>query len=119
MARKVGLAVEHVVDAAVAVADAEGLEAVTLARVASALGVRPPSLYSHVDGVAGLRRAVSLRAAAALGHALADAAEGRDGPDGLRALAHAYRAFALTHPGLYASLLPTPTADHDPAGAAA
>ena len=50
MARKVGIRVDDVVEAAATVADAEGLEAVTLARVAAVLGVRSPSLYAHVDG---------------------------------------------------------------------
>ena len=52
-----GLDPERVVDAAAAIADAEGLDAVTLARVAGGLGVRAPSLYNHVDGRGGLLRA--------------------------------------------------------------
>jgi AcrR family transcriptional regulator len=118
MARKVGLAAAHVSDAAVAVADAEGLDAVTLARVAAALGVRPPSLYSHVEGLAGLRRAVALRSAVDLGAALASAVEGRQGAQALRAMAGAYRTFATAHPGRYASLLPSPGPDDAEAAAA-
>jgi AcrR family transcriptional regulator len=37
-----------VVEAAVDIADAEGLEAVSIRRVAAALGVRPMSLYTHI-----------------------------------------------------------------------
>ncbi len=40
----------QVVQAAVAVADAEGLEAVSMRSVATALGVAPMTLYSHVPG---------------------------------------------------------------------
>ena len=57
-----GLDRAQVVDAAVAIADADGLEAVTLSRVAAALGVKPPSLYNHVDGRGALVRAIALRA---------------------------------------------------------
>jgi AcrR family transcriptional regulator len=43
-----GLSVEKVVAAAVGLADAEGLEAVSMARVAKALGFTTMSLYRHV-----------------------------------------------------------------------
>jgi AcrR family transcriptional regulator len=114
MARKRGLELEHVVRAAAALADAEGIEALTMARVASALDVRSPSLYSHVDGLAGLRRGVALDAARRLGEAMAAAVSGREGADGLRAIAQAYRAFALGHPGAYATILTTPAEADDP-----
>ncbi|MDH2426154.1 TetR/AcrR family transcriptional regulator [Sphaerisporangium sp. TRM90804] len=48
------LTVEEVVAAAVALADAEGLEAVTMRAVAQALGVAPMSLYTYVPGKAEL-----------------------------------------------------------------
>lgn len=44
-----GLSVEAIVDAAVAVADADGLAAVSMARVASELGFTPMSLYRYVN----------------------------------------------------------------------
>lgn len=46
--RRAGLNVEKVVAAAVGLADAEGLEAVSMARVAKALGFTTMSLYRHV-----------------------------------------------------------------------
>jgi AcrR family transcriptional regulator len=114
MARKRGIESQQVVAAAATIADAEGLAAVTLARVAAALDVASPSLYSHVDGVAGLRRALALRAAAGLAAALSTGIEGRVGVDALRTLAHAYRAFAIQHPGQYAAIDTTPSqADDD------
>lgn len=113
MARKLGLDAGDVVGAAAALADSEGLEAVTLARVAAAVGVRSPSLYSHVDGLGGLRRALAGEATNRLGAALAAAVEGLAGEDALRALARSYRAFAVEHPGLYAALLPAPSSAGD------
>src|SRR4051812_48243962 len=47
-ARRGGLNVEKVVAAAVELADAEGLDAVSMARVAKALGFTTMSLYRHV-----------------------------------------------------------------------
>lgn len=49
-----GLSVDRVVRAAIAVADAEGLEAVTMRRLASDLGVAPMTLYGYVPGKAEL-----------------------------------------------------------------
>lgn len=45
---RAGLTVARVVDAAVAVADADGLEAVSMSRVASELGFTTMALYRHV-----------------------------------------------------------------------
>ncbi len=120
MARKAGIDQHQVLDAAAVIADRDGLASVSLASVATALGVRSPSLYSHVDGLEGLRRALRRRASLELGQRLAAAAEGQADPvAALRGIGHAYRGFAREHPGLYASLLPAARAADDPDGAAA
>jgi AcrR family transcriptional regulator len=49
-----GLSIDAVVAAAIQVADTEGLEAVTMRRVAKALGVAPMTLYTYVPGKAEL-----------------------------------------------------------------
>jgi AcrR family transcriptional regulator len=49
-----GLNIEAIVDAATVIADAEGLDAVTMRRVAQALGVVPMTLYTYVPGKAEL-----------------------------------------------------------------
>jgi AcrR family transcriptional regulator len=103
-----GLDSARVVEAAAAIADAEGLPAVTLARVASELGVRAPSLYSHVDGRDALLRAIALQAVRELTATLREAAVGRSGADALAAAARAYRAYALAHPGRYAATVAAP-----------
>jgi AcrR family transcriptional regulator len=109
----------RVVAAAGEIADAEGLEAVTLARVAAELGMRPPSLYNHIEGRAGLMRALRLESVGELAGAITDAAVGRSREEALRAVAVAYRAYALEHPGRYATTLGAPTADDPEATRAA
>ena len=49
-----GLSIDAVVDTATELADAEGLEAVTMRRVAQGLGVVPMTLYTYVPGKAEL-----------------------------------------------------------------
>jgi AcrR family transcriptional regulator len=108
---RAGLDRERVVAAAAAIADAEGLAAVTLARVAADLGIKSPSLYNHVAGRDDLLRGVALRGLSELRDALADAAVGRAGTEALTAAATAYRAYVLEHPGRYAAGVAAPTPD--------
>ena len=77
---RAGLSADAVVAAAAALADREGLEAVTLARLAADAGVRPPSLYAHVDGLGDLRRRLAIRGARELAAALREAATGAQLP---------------------------------------
>jgi AcrR family transcriptional regulator len=108
---RVGLDSEAVVVAAAELADAQGLEAMTLARLAERLGVRSPSLYVHVDGLGDLRRRLGARGARELSEALAGAAAGKARLAALRAVAETYRAFAHEHPGTYAAMQRAPDDD--------
>ncbi|MDX1690033.1 MAG: WHG domain-containing protein, partial [Acidimicrobiia bacterium] len=115
MARRVGIDVEDVRRAAAELADRHGLDALTLSAVARRLGIRPPSLYAHVEGVDGLRRLVASDGARRLADVLTDVAEDRSGREALAAFMHAYRAFAHRHPGLYeASQRDAPAPAEDP-----
>ena len=96
---RAGLDADAVVGAAAALADAEGLEGLTLARLASGLGVRAPSLYAHVGGLDDLKRRLGARGARDLAAALGSAAAGRAGRDALAAGAAASRDYARAHPG--------------------
>jgi AcrR family transcriptional regulator len=100
---RAGLDPERVVAVAAGIADAEGLEAVTLARVAADLAVKSPSLYNHVAGRAGLLRGVALAGLHDLAATLREAAIGRAGADALLATAEAYRRYVKEHPGRYAA----------------
>lgn len=107
MSPRAGLTRQTVIDAAAALADDNGLDALTLAGVAKALGVRTPSLYNHVDGLDDVRDALTRRMITDLHAAVRNAAVGRAGDDAIRAIARAYREFAHRHPGLYATLVPS------------
>lgn len=110
---RAGLSRDAVVDLAVELVDAEGLGALTLAAVAGRAGVAVPSLYKHVPSLAALRSAVALVGIRELARRSAAATIGRSGEEALRALGHELRAFARSHPGLYAAaqIAPDPDAE--------
>ncbi len=101
---RAGLDTEAVVTAAAGLADDVGLQRLTLARLAAALGIRTPSLYAHVGGLPDLRARMGARGARELATRLQLAAAGRSGADALRGVAGAYRAYAHAHPGSYAAM---------------
>ncbi len=108
---RAGLTPLRVVQEAETLADEVGLPGLTLVALASRLGVRMPSLYKHIDGLDALRREIAVRARTELASVLARAAVGQAGPDALRAMCFAYRAWALRHPGRYAATVPAPDPD--------
>ena len=89
------------VDAAVELIDEKGPASLTLAAVARRTGVATPSLYKHVDSLEALQQKVSARVTGELANVLANAIAGRSGEEAVRSLAHAYRDYALSHPGRY------------------
>ncbi|MBC7815021.1 MAG: WHG domain-containing protein [Burkholderiales bacterium] len=99
----------RVVEVAVTLADQRGFEAVTLAEVAGALGIRVPSLYNHISGLAGLRSEMALWGSRKLLEETRTAAVGKSGRAAIMSISDAYRAFAQAHPGVYPSLLRAPT----------
>jgi AcrR family transcriptional regulator len=99
--KKAGLTTEDVIGAAASLADAHGLRALTLARLADELGIKPPSLYNHVDGLEGLHLELAMLAGDELTVEVGRAVEGRDAEDAVRAVCHVLRDFARKHPGLY------------------
>jgi AcrR family transcriptional regulator len=92
---------DAVVAAGRAIVEREGLGALTMQAVASAVGVRAPSLYKRVEGRDGLVRLIADQAATELAADLDGAVGGEDPAADLRALAAAFRAFALRHPATY------------------
>ncbi|WP_443751110.1 TetR/AcrR family transcriptional regulator C-terminal domain-containing protein [Asticcacaulis solisilvae] len=84
----------RIVDAAIAIADAEGIAAVTIRRVAEALKAGAMSLYRHVDGKDALLDALADRIAADI--PLPESGSGWR--EGLHARAVATRRICLRHP---------------------
>ncbi|GIJ45557.1 TetR family transcriptional regulator [Virgisporangium aliadipatigenens] len=93
------LTVDRIVDTAIGMADADGLDAVTMRRVAQALDVAPMTLYTYVPDKATL---VELMFDRALGAMARTEPAGAHWRDRLTAVAHDNRALYEAHPWIAA-----------------
>jgi AcrR family transcriptional regulator len=108
---RAGLTGHDVAAAAAGLADEIGYQGVTMGLLADRLGVRPPSLYKHVGGLADLQHRVATLAMTELGEAIRDAVQGRAGLDALAALLTAVRGYVTAHPGRYMATIGVEPAD--------
>ncbi len=102
MAKRRWLNRELVIAKAAEMADAAGsVTAVTLAALAQALDIRPPSLYNHVASLEDLHLGLATFGLRQLIMTLRQASLGQVGEGVVVAMAGAYRQFVRTHPGIY------------------
>lgn len=94
---------EQIVAMAAEIADAEGLDNLTMTRVAAGLGVSPQALYRHVNSHDALLRGMALRSREMLAQRLANAAVGRSGRDAVAAVGRAWREEVRNNPGMHAA----------------
>jgi AcrR family transcriptional regulator len=95
--------------AAAELIDRDGVESLSLATLAQAVGVKPPSLYAHITGLQDLKTELAILGLVELEAELARAAIGQAGAAAVRSLCQAYRVYALRRPGVYlATVLWTP-----------
>ena len=102
---RAGLDTAAIVEAAAKILNTDGVETLTLNRLAQELGVKTPSLYNHVAGLAGLYRELALLNARVLSERFTQAAIGKSGPAALMAVAQAYRVYIKESPGVYLASL--------------
>ncbi|SIT06216.1 transcriptional regulator, TetR family [Kroppenstedtia eburnea] len=99
MSPKIGLSLSTLLQTAADMADAKGLERVSLASLARELGVRSPSLYNHVDGLPDLRTKLAVHGYRLLHGAMIEAVVGRSGDDAVHRLGDAYLPLPGPIPG--------------------
>ncbi len=108
-----------VVDIAIEIVDAYGVDALTLSVVATRAGVAPPSLYKHVGSLTELRSLVAARILDEMTDAATAAVIGLGGDAAVTALMRRMRAYAVEHPARYLAVPPDPlheAALSEPAG---
>ena len=111
MSRRAGLDQASVVEAAARLVDEEGIEQLSLGRLAERLGVRVPSLYNHVAGLPGLKHDLALYCLRELLDHIRRATIGKSRAEAIIALADSYQAYARQAPGRYALTLQAPPPD--------
>jgi AcrR family transcriptional regulator len=89
------LTAERIVQAAVALVDREGIDALSMRRLGAALGVEAMSLYRHFPSKNALLEALAARLLAELE---VPPARGTVWQESFRALARGYRSLLLRHP---------------------
>jgi AcrR family transcriptional regulator len=99
------LSEDAIVDAALEILESEGLDAVTMRRVAAALDTGPASLYVYVSGREGLLQAMLERIFASVELENPDPAQWRTQ---LHALVLRMRQALIAHPGIAASAIAEP-----------
>lgn len=107
MSPRSNLTRQTVVQAAADLINVEGLEALSLGRLAKELGIRTPSLYNHVNGLPGLMKELSILNARSLADRLSEVAIGQSGPELVMTMMQTYRAYIKENTGLYLSTLQT------------
>lgn len=100
---------QQILDAARAMAEADGWTAVTSRRLADAIGYSQPVLYGHFPGgKTEIMRTVALAGFAELAAATQAAMGGRTGRPAVAAVAEVYLGFAAAHPSLYEAMFQLP-----------
>jgi AcrR family transcriptional regulator len=100
---RAGLNSAAVVASGAELADECGIGSVSLAALAQRLGVKPPALYKHVDGIGDLQHGIATLAMSELGETVRDALQGKSGSDAIAALFTALRSYIGQHPGRYSA----------------
>jgi AcrR family transcriptional regulator len=101
---------ERILDAGIAIADAEGIDAVTIRRVSAALNVHPMSLYNHVSKKDDLLDGMAARLLGGL--AIPDIAS-MHWKQVTRAVGGSYRRLGLDHPALFPYIVSRPYGSSD------
>jgi AcrR family transcriptional regulator len=106
--RKPLLSRELIVEAANALVDSEGLDAVSMRRLAAELGVSGPSLYNHLRSKDEILEAVADAVSAQVDLSMFEAGDGRGWRTALHDWAHSYRATLDAHPNVVPVLARSP-----------
>ena len=109
---------QDVIEAAIACIEKEGISALGVNRVAKELGIKPPAIYKHLDGNAGLHKAVALAIYRRFFEELSQKIAGIEEPGAfLKAGGYAIRDFARSHPELYRVMMQFQLQPEDPESA--
>lgn len=102
---RAGLDKNSVISRAAKLANEEGLESITLKRLADDLGIQTPSLYNHISGLEDLRKQLMIYGWKQMEEKIIQAVIGVSGYDALRAIGYAFYDYATENPGVFSAML--------------
>lgn len=102
---RAGLDKSKILEVAGKMADTRGLSSVTLKALAEELGIKPPSLYKHINGLDELNKELMLYGWKQLENEITKVAVGKAKEDALYSICYAYRDFVALHPGVFEAML--------------
>lgn len=102
---KKGIDRQQVLNAARELSNVRGVDGLSIKDIADRLGIRPPSVYAHFEGLPEIRAELAKAGHHALAHQLRSSAVAQTGAGGVIAVAKAYLAFIREQPGLYSAAM--------------
>lgn len=102
---RTGLDKNTIIDLAAEKANELGVENITLKMLADELGIKPPSLYNHIENLEDLKKQLMLYGWKQLEDRLVRAAIGVSGYEALRAICYAFYEYATANPGVFNAML--------------
>jgi len=100
-----GIDRQQVLNAARELCNVRGVDGLSIKDIADRLGIRPPSVYAHFEGLPEIRAELAKAGHYALAHQLRSSAVAQTGASGVIAVAKAYLAFIREQPGLYSAAM--------------
>lgn len=99
-----GLTKKVIIETASNIADNDGLNKVTLKRVAEELGIRSPSLYNHVSSLDDLWRGIAHCGMEEMNFQMKESAIGKSGDEAIKCISTSYLKYLIAHPGVYETI---------------
>lgn len=93
-----------VIQSASEIADAHGLNNVSLKVVAEKLNIRTPSLYNHIASLDDLLREVAHNGMKVMNGKMTQSAIGNAGDTAIKSISSEYFQFMIEHPGVYETI---------------
>lgn len=102
---KAGLDIRQIVEKSAEIANTEGIDSITLKRIAAEMGVKTPSLYNYIQNLEDLRRQIMLYGWKQLEENLLFAVVGFSGYDAIRVMCNTFYSYATENPGVFNAML--------------
>ncbi|MES0491036.1 MAG: WHG domain-containing protein [Leptospirales bacterium] len=94
----------EIINKAIVIANGEGFQALTIAKLAREFNVKPPSLYKHIQSLNDIYDELGIIFMQEIIQIIHTNAFGLSGEMAIREVCNSFRSYALKNPGLYQSM---------------